>query len=228
MIPALIRPRIRLLLLCLVGQAVWLSCDGCELSTTFTDNEARRRELDEIEQKNWEYEAWHNTPVQRYYKQRFVGKIKYGVGCDVCPQFCDIWDLRPMEPEAFKQRLRATVQWEHAHYDDHVARELATNELHRLSCMAAAAAPRLTPALRELTSADEDIAVRFEAKRSLAVYKLLDPEEHRALSDALSDALDQHMLRELGREPLDAGTGDARASAESRALAGTRAGRTTR
>ena len=210
---AFVRPHIRLLLLCLAGPCVWLSCDGCKLSTPFTDDEARRRELDEIEQKNWEYEAWHNTPVQRYYKQRFAGKIVYGVGCDVCPYFCDIWDLRPMEPEAFKQRFRATLRWRRAHYDSHEARELSANELKRLGCMAAVAAPRLTSVLQELMYADEDPKVRFHARNSLVVHKLLDSEDIPPIYDELFD--ERNLLHQLGGEPLDAGTGDdARMSAE--------------
>lgn len=161
-----------------------LSSIGCDSSSSATDREAHKREVQETERTNRNLAEVTRLEIatKQIFAAKYRGKVVDGVGCDVCPEICEIADLRPIEASAFKQQFRQAAETMMNTKGDDLAVRLATHERWRLVCMARST-PSMHSAMLELIAATESPTVRIRVAIDLLRERLAKNEPRRVIEE---------------------------------------------
>ena len=135
---------------------------ACE-PTSATDHEAKRKQWRAAEGDEFfpgRARIRKMARIRQAFAERFIGKIKPGVGCDACPDMCKNADLRPISAESLLRLYRAAgMQYGHSKNDWEY--QLAALELRRLACIAKSSDPEVQGAWLALLATSEDAAIRY-------------------------------------------------------------------
>lgn len=152
-------PLLHILSICMVlGVAPWF---GCDISSSATDREQQRLEARETERRNRNLATLDrlDTVTRQAFASKYKGKIVPGVGCDVCPQICEIADLRPIDASDFRRQYQVAAKTMMQSSDRREVR-LAADERWRLVCIARGT-ESMRKAMMDLLDAREDPIVRL-------------------------------------------------------------------
>lgn len=105
------------------------------------------------------------------FAHKYQGRVQPGIGCDVCPELCDITDLRPMPVSEFQDSFRRSVSGRTV--GDWVE-QLDYLELLRLSCIVQGGSSEVRVGALALLGPDEPPIVRWHAA-VMAIEHSLDP-----------------------------------------------------
>lgn len=170
-------------LIALIGMG--LSGAACEISSSGNDRKARLEKLEQIEEANRVSEKMERLILrdEQAFKARYEGRIVPGLGCDVCPDICELTDLRAMDAEDYKgayRQVAADLFW---NVRGDQASDIAPYERQRLLCIARRE-PALRDALAQLyNNRDELPMVRLLTARDALVEGFGSDEPKRALHE---------------------------------------------
>lgn len=161
-----------------------LASAGCDLCSPGPAHKAR----DEAYQQRRRREAV-DGPVQteeqlarQAVADKYRGRIEPGVGCDTCPAFCALVDLREPDAESFRRDFRQ-VALDKATASDPVQRRVLIYEHNRLTCLLQLHDASMRRVLGPLLAPGEPRVVRLEAATIAANFGMPAGDPEGALMD---------------------------------------------
>lgn len=87
-----------------------LGCDTCELAMDSNPPGRQRERMREQYRTDWDRaRLTSEARARQEVADRYRGQIVHGVGCEKCPYYCKLVDLRPIERDEFARQFRKMV-----------------------------------------------------------------------------------------------------------------------